>query len=199
MNVRGVERSFDWNLFSALCEALEVAKTRTTPYHPFLRNPIYTLDLLHDIDVQPVSCHSPAFGETGQHVNCHVPVYVPPGETLLIKIRNQKGDSVIHHDSLKRCNDRDIPIALRRLQHQFFNQDEEQEESSLGYDVPMFDPDETMPYVEADSDARLLPGYIKLARNFTILQPCWKADGPTTSCKTTCLWNCQGLGPLVIY
>ena len=87
------------------------------------------------------------------------PCLVVDSRFPLYKIRNQKGDSVIHHDSLKRCNDRDIPIALRRLRHQFFDQDEEQEESSLGYDVPMFDPDETMPYVEAYSDARLLPGY----------------------------------------
>jgi hypothetical protein len=109
---------------------------------------VYKLDSSTNIE-QSKKLRSPWMG----------PCLVVDSRFPLYKIRNQKGDSVIHHDSLKRCNDRDIPIALRRLRHQFFDQDEEQEESSLGYDVLMFDPDETMPYVEAYSDARLLPGY----------------------------------------
>jgi hypothetical protein len=60
----------------------------------WLKNPLCTLDLLHDIDVQLVSCHSPAFGETGQRVNCHVPVYVPPGETLLTGQSMNRGQNV---------------------------------------------------------------------------------------------------------
>jgi hypothetical protein len=90
------------------------------------------------------------------------PFLVVDSHFSLYKIRNQKGNSVIHHDRLKRCSDRDIPITMRRLRHHFFNQDGEQEASSLRSGVSgvsKLDLEETMPYVEADSDACLLPGY----------------------------------------
>jgi hypothetical protein len=51
---------------------------------------------------------------------------------------------------------------MRRLRHHFFNQDGEEEESSLRFGVSgvsKLDLEETMPYVESDSDACLLPGY----------------------------------------
>lgn len=56
----------------------------------------------------------------------------------LYTIRDRKGQSIIHHDRLKKCNDRDIPIWLRRLRHDFHN--------DTSFNDTKEDPDETIPY-----------------------------------------------------
>ncbi|CAG2251987.1 unnamed protein product [Mytilus edulis] len=45
-------------------------------------------------------------------VSDHFPLYT---------IKDRKGESVIHHDRLKKCNDREIPLWLRRLRRNMFN------------------------------------------------------------------------------
>ena len=45
------------------------------------------------------------------------PYLVVDSTPPLFKIRDRKGDSIIHHDRLKRCNDREIPLWLKRLRH----------------------------------------------------------------------------------
>lgn len=101
------------------------------------------------------------------------PYLVIAAKFPLYRIQNRKGDSVIHHDRLKPCEDRAIPIWLRRLRHQFFGQ-EDQEFDTDESTIPDIDPDETIPYVETtlrdsavagalpelfvDEDVTLLPG-----------------------------------------
>ena len=52
----------------------------------------------------------------------------------LYKIRGWKGDSVVHHDRLKRCDDRHIPTWLRRLRHEMFHDSSFVEEDSVDLD-----------------------------------------------------------------
>ena len=52
----------------------------------------------------------------------------------LYKIRGRKGDSVVHHDRLKRCDDRHIPTWLRRLRHEMFHDSSFVEEDSVDLD-----------------------------------------------------------------
>lgn len=44
-------------------------------------------------------------------ISCNAPLYT---------IRDQKKEQVLHHDRLKLCKDRDIPMWLRRLRHRYF-------------------------------------------------------------------------------
>ena len=49
---------------------------------------------------------------------------------------------MVHHDRLKRCHDRHIPLWLRRLRHDLFNTPlPDLEQSGI-------DPDETLPYCD---------------------------------------------------
>jgi hypothetical protein len=48
------DRNFDGNLFKALCEILEVAKTRTTPYHPSSNGQV---ERYNTIVVQMIRCY----------------------------------------------------------------------------------------------------------------------------------------------
>ena len=50
------------------------------------------------------------------------PYLVVDSKPSLFKIRDKKGDTVIHHDRPQRCNDREIPLWLRRLRHQLFEE-----------------------------------------------------------------------------
>ena len=47
-------KNFDGNLFNALCEALEVAKTRTTPYHPSSNGQV---ERYNNVVMQMVRCY----------------------------------------------------------------------------------------------------------------------------------------------
>jgi hypothetical protein len=61
----------------------------------------------------------------------------------LYRIRDRRGDAVIHHDRLKRCDDRTIPIWLRLIRNQLL--DFKLEEESV-LEMPSSDPDGTLPY-----------------------------------------------------
>lgn len=67
------------------------------------------------------------------------PFLVVSSNPPLYKIRGRKGDSVVHHDRLKLCSDRDIPTWIRRLRHALFKDDSGLDES---WDML----DETIPY-----------------------------------------------------
>lgn len=47
-------RNLDGNLFAALCEALEIAKTRTTPYHPSSNGQV---ERFNTVGIQMVRCY----------------------------------------------------------------------------------------------------------------------------------------------
>ena len=40
----------------------------------------------------------------------------------LYKIKSTKEEKVVHHDRMKRCNDRHIPLWIKRMRHELFNQ-----------------------------------------------------------------------------
>ncbi|CAC5415898.1 tatD [Mytilus coruscus] len=69
------------------------------------------------------------------------PFLVVSSRPPLYTIRGRKGDSdsVVHHDKLKLCNDRDIPTWIKRLRHALFQAESEMDES---WD----DLDDTIPY-----------------------------------------------------
>ncbi|CAC5423873.1 unnamed protein product [Mytilus coruscus] len=67
------------------------------------------------------------------------PFLVVSSRHPLYTIRGRKGDSVVHHDKLKRCNDRDIPTWIKRLRHALFQAESEMDEN---WD----DLDDTIPY-----------------------------------------------------
>ena len=47
----------------------------------------------------------------------------------LYKIKDRKGETVAHHDRLKQCNDRLIPLWMRRMRHDLLDLD-----STIAYD-----------------------------------------------------------------
>ena len=59
---------------------------------------------------------------------------------VLYRIANRERYMVAHHDSLKLCSDRDLPIWLLRKRHEMTG--------TLGEDVALRDPDE---YGESDN------------------------------------------------
>ena len=72
-----------------------------------------------------------------------VPYVVAESFPPLYRIRDRRGDAVIHHDRLKRCDDRTIPIWLRLIRNQLL--DFKLEEESV-LEMPSSDPDGTLPY-----------------------------------------------------
>ena len=247
-------RNFDGDLFRALCAALDIAKTRTTPYHPSSNGQVERFNTLvlsmircyiakknrkwdRDLPFLAMALHSMVNRQTGYTPNrimlgretiqpIHILLGIPQngqsrmqpsswvtrlvenmqkvhgfvranlrtsqlrqkrdydlrvverkynagdlvykidstsrvgqsrklrspwcGPFLVIssnpplyRIKGRKGESVVHHDRLKRCDDRDIPTWLRRLRHEFFK-DFSYEESLIE------DIDETLLYCEDD-------------------------------------------------
>jgi len=61
----------------------------------------------------------------------------------LYRIQGKKKEYVVHHDRLKRCHERHIPLWLRRLRHDLFNTTMPNLEQSG------IDPDETLPYCDS--------------------------------------------------
>ena len=55
----------------------------------------------------------------------------------LYKVRGRRDESVVHHDRLKICQDRHIPMWMRRLRHQQLSLNE-----TIGYDKAEDDPEE---------------------------------------------------------
>lgn len=222
-------RNFDGNLFKALCDILEIAKTRTTPYHPSSNGQVerYNTVVLQmircyiqknnkrwdvDLPLLAMALHSMVHRQTGYTPNrlmlgretiqpihlllgtvpnavkkfdpeswiAHLsrslnevhqlarenlrttqhrqkrdydlrlsqhkyhagdlvykvdssskighskklkspwigPYLVVSDNFPIYKIKDRKGESVVHHDRLKRCDDREIPIWLRRMRHE---------------------------------------------------------------------------------
>lgn len=68
-------------------------------------------------------------------ISCNAPLYT---------IRDQKKEQVLHHDRLKLCKDRDIPMWLRRLRHRDF----QNEFKGIAFD----DLDLTQPAIEQDQE-----------------------------------------------
>ncbi len=56
---------------------------------------------------------------------------------VLYRIRDRRGESVIHHDRLSRCEDRIIPLWMRRMRHQFLDLD-----TTIAYDAAELDEEE---------------------------------------------------------
>ena len=243
-------RNFDSDLFKTLCDALEIAKTRTTPYHPSSNGQVERYNTIvlamircfiekncrnwdRDLPFLSMAMHSMVNRQTGftpnqmmlgretiqpVHLLLGMPQYgqnrmtpnlwvkhlvgrmqkihefarhslhtsqlrqkrdydlrvvehkYQPGDLVykadsttkvgqsrklkspwcgpflvvssrppLYTIRGRKGDSVVHHDKLKLCNDRDIPTWIKRLRHALFQAESEMDES---WD----DLDDTIPY-----------------------------------------------------
>ena len=240
-------RNFDSNLFQALCDELQIAKTRTTPYHPSSNGQVerYNTTVLQmircfiekdskywdrDLPLLAMALHSTVHRQTGYTPNRlmlgreviqpvhlitgNIPGNLSPlgadewsadlsrrltdahhcarqnlkqaqlrqkrdydlrvvehhydegdlvykldsatkvgqsqklrspwmGPYLVIACRpplytiiDRKKKHVIHHDKLKLCQDRDIPVWLRRLRHQYFQTGDSLESSeSLDEDV----------------------------------------------------------------
>ncbi|VDI23542.1 Hypothetical predicted protein [Mytilus galloprovincialis] len=80
------------------------------------QNQYHNGDLVYKIDSSTKIGHSKKLRSPwiGPYlvVSDHFPLYT---------IKDRKGESVIHHDRLKKCNDREIPLWLRRLRHNMFN------------------------------------------------------------------------------
>jgi hypothetical protein len=47
----------------------------------------------------------------------------PPWRGPYLVIESTKEEKVVHHDRMKRCNDRHIPLWIKRMRHELFNQD----------------------------------------------------------------------------
>jgi len=66
----------------------------------------------------------------------------------LYKIKSTKSETVVHHDRMKRCNDRHIPLWIKRMRHELFNQDIVSQEDLLLETEENDQMDETLPYTE---------------------------------------------------
>ena len=49
---------------------------------------------------------------------------------VLYRIRDRRGDKVVHHDRLQICDDRFVPLWMRKMRHQFLELDE-----TIAYDA----------------------------------------------------------------
>ena len=67
------------------------------------------------------------------------PFVVPESFPPLYRIRERGGDTVIHHDRLRRCDDRTLPIWRRRIRNQLLEKESVPE-------MPSIDPDGTLSY-----------------------------------------------------
>lgn len=256
-------RNFDSNLFRALCDELQIAKTRTTPYHPSSNGQVerYNTTVLQmircyiekdkrnwdkDLPLLAMALHSTVHRQTGYTPNRlmlgreviqpvhlitnNIPGHLSPqtadewiadlslrlaeahacarqnlkqtqhrqkrdydlrvvehhysegdlvykldsttkvgqsqklrapwtGPYLVVAcrppiytIRDRKKEHIIHHDKLKMCQDREIPVWLRRLRHQYFQTDD----SSGSQDFPEDHEGSSLPGPEVDTSNREL-------------------------------------------
>lgn len=103
-------RNFDRDLYKAMCGALQITKTRTTPYHPSSNGQI---ERYNRVLLQMIRCYI-----EGPYlvISCDPPLYT---------IMDQKERQfTLHHDKLKMCNDMELPLWMRRLRNTFFSGDE---------------------------------------------------------------------------
>ncbi|XP_062617287.1 uncharacterized protein LOC134278991 [Saccostrea cucullata] len=89
---------------------------------------------------------------------------------VLYRIKNRRKEKVVHHDKLKKCSDRDIPVWLTRLRHTVTmaepTQEEEKEEEDGCYLGNLYD-DQRGNILNQDSRA-----------------PNNSGDNPTTTCDS---------------
>ncbi|CAC5401380.1 unnamed protein product [Mytilus coruscus] len=74
------------------------------------------------------------------------PFLVVERQPPLYKIKGGKEEKTVHHDRLKRCNDRHIPLWIKRMRHELFNMDESLPVELVEKSVDTLD--ETLPYTE---------------------------------------------------
>ena len=65
-----------------------------------------------------------------QSIYCGPYLVVEVLSSVLYRIRDRRGDKVVHHDRLRICNDRHIPLWMRKMRHQFLQLDE-----TIAYDI----------------------------------------------------------------
>ncbi|CAC5366980.1 unnamed protein product [Mytilus coruscus] len=144
----GQQKTLDRHLAKSLNEVHKLAREnlRTTQHRQkrdydlrLAQNQYHTGDLVYKIDSSTKIGHSKKLGSPwiGPYlvVSDHFPLYT---------IKDRKGESVIHHDRLKRCNDREIPLWLRRMRHNlFYDTSFVHADESTGED-PLTDPDKTL-------------------------------------------------------
>ena len=72
------------------------------------------------------------------------PFLVTDSKPPIYRLKDRKGEYVLHHDRLKLCLDRNLPMWLRRLRHDLFSDKELPVDSNS--DEEGSDPNETIPY-----------------------------------------------------
>ena len=147
-------RNFESNFFKAFCKLLEITKTRTTPYHPSGNG---QCEVFNRVILQMIKLRPPWTG----------PFLITVARPPVYKLLGRKRTLVVHHDRLKPCNDATFPLWLQRKRHNFLNtlsidgqgdqdsEPEELEEDPVPHLGPLFDPDETLPYMLGDPDQTL--------------------------------------------
>ena len=95
------------------------------------------------------------------------PFLITVARAPVYKLVGRKKTIVVHHDRLKPCNDSTYPLWLQRKRHNFLKnwaidsqEDQDRELEELEEDPapdlgPLFDPDETLPYMQGDPDQTL--------------------------------------------
>jgi transposase InsO family protein len=76
------------------------------------------------------------------------PYLVVESRPPLYKIKSTKSEKVVHHDRMKRCNDRHIPLWIKRMRHELFNQDIVSQEYLILETKENDQMDEMLPYTE---------------------------------------------------
>lgn len=80
------------------------------------------------------------------------PFLIVEANAPLYKIRDRKNTKIVHHDRMKHCNDRHIPVWIKRLRYELFNRDEtipaELLEDTVLEPIHDDDLDKTLPYTE---------------------------------------------------
>ena len=82
---------------------------------------------------------------------------------VLLWVRSRKKEQVLHHDKLKICEDRAIPMWMRRLQHQILDLD-----TTIAYDEAEQEEDgsaQNVPKVDGNTDSLGLDSLFEVAGN----------------------------------
>ena len=82
---------------------------------------------------------------------------------VLLRVRSRKKEQVLHHDKLKICEDRAIPMWMRRLRHQILDLD-----TTIAYDEAEQEEDgsaQNVPKVDGNTDSLGLDSLFEVAGN----------------------------------
>ena len=96
---------------------------------------------------------------------------------VLLRVRSRKKEQVLHHDKLKICEDRAIPMWMRRLRHQILDLD-----TTIAYDEAEQAEDgsvQNMPKVDGNTDSLGLDSLFEVAGNGDAMAE--QAVGSTTT------------------